>query len=143
MRPRFGDRRPHCYLVLLKDSGIRAEIAASEHGAFYRFRFPSGEAPTLLLAAGGARLDFPSAAACSGALTMRSGRTACFLMAFGHPPAGRNPLRDGTELRPGRATGEAGRRTPRPTCWGGRSEAGRRAVGAYFCRKTMRPLLRS
>ena len=90
---------PHVYQVLLEDTDIRAEITATEHALVYRFRFPSGSGPALLLSACEAELSVPGASTVEGTQVFDSGRTAHFHMIINHKPVTRDEIAGGIRFR--------------------------------------------
>ncbi len=90
---------PHLYQVLLEDTDIRADITATEHALVYRFRFPSGSAPALLVSACEAALSMPDATTVDGLQSFPSGRTAHFHMILNRKPVTRDDIAGGIRLR--------------------------------------------
>jgi predicted alpha-1,2-mannosidase len=90
---------PHLYQVLLEDTDIRADITATEHALVYRFRFPSGSAPALLVSACEAALSMPDATTVDGLQSFPSGRTAHFHMILNRKPVTRDDIAGGIRFR--------------------------------------------
>ena len=95
----FETTAPHYYHVLLERYDVEAELTVTRHGVVYRFTFPQGENPCLLLAPREASIEHADGTAIEGHQDLGRGVTGFFSLRFDRPVASLDDLPSGLRLR--------------------------------------------
>ena len=94
----FETTAPHYYQVLLERYDIQVEYTVTRHGVIYRFTFPTGQNPCLLLAPQKASINSISETTIEGQQELGGGVTGYFSIRFDRPSSSRDPLQSGFRL---------------------------------------------
>jgi len=95
----FERATPYRYFVLLERYNVEVDCLATEHGLLYRFAFPKGEAPQLLLRFVKTEACLAGKEVLLGKTTFPKGREGSFFMRFDEPVIEKDGVDDGLRLR--------------------------------------------
>jgi len=91
----FETTAPHTYQVLLERYDIQAEYTVTRHGVIYRFAFPEGTSPCLLLNLQQASIDSAGEQTIEGHQDIGGGVTGYYHLRFDRPSTSRDALQSG------------------------------------------------
>lgn len=94
----FETTMPHYYQVLLERYDITVDYTVTQHGVVYRFAFPEGADPCLLLAPRQAEIHSPDATTIEGQQELGGGVTGYFNLRLNRPIIRRDQLQSGIRL---------------------------------------------